>query len=332
MGDKQRYVEVNVMEYAGIKKVAVLGGGLIGSGWATNYLWKGLSVTLFDIDGPSLKNAQDRIVMNLQYLAGKGILSSDGVTRAISLATYTTNCEEAVSDADFIQEAGPEKYEVKQSLVADCDRFAPKAIFASSTSGLLITEIARQSLYPERCIGAHPYNPPHLIPLVEISRGEKTSDETVTRTRDFYRSLGKEPIVLEKEALGFVANRLSVALYREAVDLVVRGVCTIEDIDKAVSYGPGLRYALMGPNLIYHLGGGPYGIKGILDHIGPSVELWWADMADWKAWPENWGVRAQEGVNQAIRNRPPEMGRTSQEIAQWRDDGLLELLKIVGKL
>lgn len=320
------------MENAEIKKVVALGGGLIGSGWATNFLWKGLDVTVFDVDSAALKNAKDSIVRNLQYLAGKHILDYEEVVSAVSRATYTTKLEEALKDADFIQEAGPEKYEIKQALVADCDRYAPAAIFASSTSGLLISEIARHSRYPERCIGAHPYNPPHLIPLVEISRGDKTSDETVARTRNFYQSLGKEPIVLEKEAQGFVANRLSVALYREAVDLVVRGVCTVEDIDKAVSYGPGLRYALMGPNLIYHLGGGPHGVKGILAHIGPSVENWWADMADWKAWPANWGTIAQEGVSQAIKNRSPEMGRTSQEIAQWRDDRLLELLKILGKL
>jgi 3-hydroxyacyl-CoA dehydrogenase len=213
------------------------------------------------------------------------------------------------------------------------DKYAPPdAIFASSTSGLLITEIARLSERPERCLGAHPYNPPHLIPLVEINKGEKTSEETVQRTCAFYESLGKAPVVLRKEALGFIANRLAMALYREAIDLVVRGVCSVEDIDKAVNFGPGLRYALMGPNLIYQLGGGQGGIQGLFKHTGGSVELWWEDMATWKKWPPGWYEMAQEGVNRQMANRSPGQGRTNEEIARWRDDGLIEILKFLKKL
>jgi 3-hydroxyacyl-CoA dehydrogenase len=252
---------------------------------------------------------------------------------ALSLVKYTTNIAEALKDVQFIQECALERYETKQSLLAEVDKYAPKdAVFASSTSGLLITEIAKGSKHPERCLGAHPYNPPHLIPLVEIGKGDRTSEETVRKTCDFYTSLGKEPIVLRKEARGFIANRLSVALYREAVDLVMRGVCSIEDVDKAVNFGPGLRYALMGPNLIYQLGGGPYGLTGIMTHIGPTVEAWWADMADWKKWPAGWLEKAQEGVNQEMANRSPEQGRTNAEIVRWRDDGLVELLKFLKKI
>jgi 3-hydroxyacyl-CoA dehydrogenase len=112
----------------------------------------------------------------------------------------------------------------------------------------------------------------------------------------------------------------------------MRGICTVEDVDKAMSFGPGLRYALMGPNLIYHLGGGPHGISGVLKHIGPSVELWWADMADWKKWPLGWGEMAQKGVNEEIANCLPEQGKTNEEIVKWRDDGLIELLKYLKKL
>ena len=179
--------------------------------------------------------------------------------------------------------------------------------------------------------GCSSLQPSHLIPLVEISKGEKTSQEALKLAYDFYRLLGKEPIILQKEALGFIANRLSVALYREAIDLVLKGVCSVEDIDKAVSFGPGLSYPLMGPNLIYHLGGGPFGIKGIMHHIGPSVELWWADMADWKKVPPSWPDMAQEGVLKEMASRPEEQGRTSEEIARWRDDGLLALLKFLNK-
>ena len=252
---------------------------------------------------------------------------------ALGLAKYTTSIEEAVKDAQFLQESVLEQYEVKQNLLEEVDKHAPAdAVFASSTSGLLITEIAKRSKHQERCLGAHPYNPPHLIPLVEISRGEKTSEETVKRARDFYKSLGKEPIVLRKEALGFISNRLSMALYREAADLVTRGVCSVEDIDKAVNFGPGLRYALMGPNLIYQLGGGQYGIKGLLKHVENSVQLWLEDMAAWKKWPPGWDETAQEGVNIEMANRPPEQGRTNEEIARWRDDGLIEILKFLKKI
>jgi len=322
------------MKASDIKKVAVLGGsGMIGSGWTTNFLWRGLPVHVYDVSEECLKTARDRIRGNLQYLVNKGLLTQEKMNVALGLARYTTSVETAVQDAPFIQEAAPEKYETKQALLAEVDRYAPaEAVFASSTSGLLITEIARGSAHPERCLGAHPYNPPHLIPLIEISKGEKTSAASVQLTYDFYRSLGKEPIILEKEALGFIANRLSVALYREAIDLVLKGVCSVEDVDKAVCFGPGLRYALMGPNLIYHLGGGPFGIKGIMQHIGPSVELWWADMADWKKVPPAWPDMAQEGVLEEMANRPADQGKTPEEIARWRDDGLLAVLKFLNKV
>jgi 3-hydroxyacyl-CoA dehydrogenase len=316
-----------------IKKAAVLGGGVIGSSWAANFIWKGFPVNVYDISEEALQTAKGRVRANMEFLVNKGVLSADKMNVALGLAKFTTRVEEALEDVQFIQECVLEKYEIKQALVAEADRFAPEeAVFASSTSGLLITEIARHSKYPQRCVGAHPYNPVYLIPLVEITKGEKTADETVRAAFDVYRSIGKDPIVLKKEAPGFIANRLALALYREAVDLVMRGVCTVEDVDKALCSGPGLRYALMGPNLTYHLGGGSVGLKGLFQHVGPSIEMWWADMADWKKWPEGWFDMGQEGVCQEMANRPPEEGRTAEEIAEWRDDKLISLLKILGKL
>ena len=321
------------MKKTEIKKVAVLGGGMIGSSWATNFLWKGFPVHIYDISDEVLKTARGRIQGNMKYLVGKGILTADKMNVALSLAKYTTNIEEAVKGVQFIQESVFENYDVKQALLAEVERHAAiDAIFASSTSGLLITEIAKGSKHPERCIGAHPYNPPHLIPLVEINKGQKTAEETVEKTYAFYKSIGKEPVVLQKEALGFIANRLAMGLYREAVDLVMRGVCSVEDVDKAVCFGPGLRFALMGPNLTYHLGGGPHGIQGLLKHVGPSIELWWGDMAVWKKWPPGWAEMAQEGVNKEMANRAPEQGRNNEEITRWRDDGLIEILKFLKKI
>jgi len=321
------------MRASDIKKIACVGAGLIGAGWATNFLMKGYPVVLYDIKEEFLGQARQRIRQNLQFLVNKKVLDEKRFAAAMQAVACTTSLEEAVKGAQLIQESGPENYETKQALLLEIEEFAsPSAIFASSTSGLLISEIARNARYPERCLGVHPYNPPHLIPLVEISKGDRTSDAVVDAVYEFLSSLGKEPVILRKEAPGFIANRLQMALYREAVDLVNRGVCSIEDVDKAACYGPGLRFGIMGPNLIYQLGGGAHGIKGLLTHVGPSVEMWWADMADWKKWPEGWPDKAQEGVNLAMANRPPEFGRTPEEIAAWRDDMLIELLKLHKKI
>jgi len=316
-----------------IRKIACLGGGLIGAGWATNFVLRGYETVVYDINDDCLLNAQKRIEGSLRFLMDKGVIDREQFKSALELASYTTDVQEALTGADFIQESAPEKYEVKQELLQYVDKYAQEtAIFASSTSGLLISEIAKYSKFPERCLGSHPYNPPYLIPLVEITKGPQTAPEVVEAACEFYRKLGKEPIVLQKEALGFIANRLQVALYREAVDLVMRGVCSVEDVDKAALYGPGLRFGILGPNMIFHLGGGPYGIKGILHHIGPSVELWWQDMADWKKWPSGWGDIAEAGVKQELANRPEEFGRTSEEVANFRDDMLIQLLKLHKKL
>ncbi|MBN1848170.1 MAG: NAD-dependent epimerase/dehydratase family protein [Deltaproteobacteria bacterium] len=322
------------MKASEISRVGVFGGaGIIGSSWTTYFLWKGLSVVVYDIDQNALAPARERITRNLSYLVENGVLTQEAVSNALDRVVFTQEIAEACQDVQLVQECAPENYEVKKTLVAALDKHGTSEIlFASSTSGLLITEIAKGSKHPERCIGAHPYNPPHLIPLVEITKGKQSNDETVQTAYDFYKALGKEPIVLKKETLGFISNRLQIALHREAVDLVLNGVCSVEDVDKAVCFGPGLRYALMGPNLTYQLGGGALGLKGIMDHIGPSVEMWLADMAAWKKFPENCADILQDGVEKEMANRRPEQGRTNEEIARWRDDKLLELLRLLGKI
>lgn len=316
-----------------IKKVACVGAGLIGSSFAVNFAMKGYPVTIYDIADKQLDAAREAVAGHLAGLRKYGILTADQADAAARLVGYSTGMQDAVGDVQFIQESGPENYEIKQRIMAEIEKYAPAdTIIASSTSGLLVSEIARFARHPERCIGAHPYNPPHLIPLIEISKGDKSSPAAVTCACDFYTLLGKEPIVLRKEALGFIANRLQVALYREAVDLVTRGVCSVADVDRAVTFGPGLRWAVMGPNLLFHLGGGPHGIKGIIGHIGPSVEKWWEDMADWKKFPAGWGEQAQQGVEEEIAERPAVSGRTAGEIATFRDRMLLEMLKLHNKL
>lgn len=316
-----------------IKTVSCVGSGVIGYSWALYFSLKDLHVTVYDISEDVLELAKKRVHESLKALIVNGVVSEEQSSNVESGIVYTTSMGEAVKDADFIVESGPENYEIKHSMVEEMEKYAKdEAIIASSTSGLLITEIAKKAKHPERFIGAHPYNPPHLIPLVEITKGEATSENVVKRAVDFYKSIGKEPVVLQKEALGFICNRIQMALYREVADLVTRGVCTVEDADKAVTYGPGLRWGIMGPSLVFELGGGEHGIAGLLHHLGPSINLWLEDMADFKSFPDNFGTIVQSGVNEEIKNRPKEIGNDSKSLAEYRDKMLIEMLKLHGKL
>ncbi|MBP1765823.1 MAG: 3-hydroxyacyl-CoA dehydrogenase [Firmicutes bacterium] len=321
------------MEVYQIKKVACIGAGVIGASWATNFAMKGYPVCVCDIGEEQLAAAKKNIAGYLAFLVSKDVLEKKDAVRAAVLVSYTTNVEEAVKDAQFIQESGPENYEVKRAVLADIEKYAAAdAIIASSTSGLLISEIAKFANHPERCLCGHPYNPPHLIPLVEITKGEKTSPEAVQCAYGFYQKLGKEPVVLQKETLGFIANRIQMAVGREYMDLVLRGVCSVEDIDKAITFGPGLRWAIMGPNLIMHLGGGEKGLRGLANMLRFSSNLWLEDMARWTEIPEEWAEVGHVGILKAIKNRPPELGKTTQEMIEYRDNMLIEILKLHKKL
>lgn len=316
-----------------IKNIACIGSGVIGYSWALYFSLKKLNTTVYDISEESLALAKERIHDSLQPLIKNNVVTEEESKEIENRIVYTTNLETAVKDSDFIVESAPESYDIKNNLVIEIEKYTkPTTIVASSTSGLLITEIASVAKYPERLIGAHPYNPPHLIPLVEISKGEKTSEEVVLKAKAFYQSIGKEAVVLQKEALGFICNRLQMALYREVCDLVMRGVCTIEDADKAVTYGPGLRWGIMGPSLIFELGGGKNGIEGLMKHLTPSINLWLNDMADFKEMPEEFASIAQLGVNEELKNRNEEIGNTDQSLAEYRDKMLIELLKLHNKL
>jgi 3-hydroxyacyl-CoA dehydrogenase len=202
--------------------------------------------------------------------------------------TFTADPAEAVVDADFVQENGPEREDVKHALYAVLDAAArPEVVIASSSSGLLPSVIARGCpSHPERVVIGHPFNPPHLIPLVEVVPGEKTSEAAVEQAMAFYTSLGKRPIRLRQEVPGHIANRLQAALWQEAYSLVERGVATVADVDTAISQGPGLRWAVLGPFLNQHLSGGPGGIAHILEHLGPPTQEWWRDLREVTLTPE----------------------------------------------
>ncbi len=321
------------MQAKEIREVSCVGAGVIGYSWALYFAMKDLSVTVYDINEESLQLAKKRIHESLETLIKNNVLTKEKSEELEKSIIYTLSMEEAVRNAQLIVESGPENYDIKRQMVEEMEKYTSiETIIVSSTSGLLITEICKNAKHPERFIGAHPYNPPHLIPLVEITKGDKTSEVVVEVAKEFYTLIGKEPIVLKKEALGFICNRIQMALYREVCDLVTRGVCTIEDADKAVTYGPGLRWGIMGPSLVFQLGGGQYGIAGALKHMGPSANMWLADMADFKKIPDEFAMIAQEGVNEELKNRSAEIGNDNASLAEYRDKMLIELLKLHHKL
>lgn len=247
-----------------IETIAIVGTGVIGASWATYYLSKGFKVIATD----PAPNAEERL---RQYVSDSwGLLVQHGLpqTASIDNLVFTGTMSDAVSKADFVQENGPERPDFKTKLFADMDAIAPPdAILASSSSGLTMDVIQSACKHPERCVIGHPFNPPHILPLVEVVGGAKTSEETIQRTMDFYSSIGKKAIRLKKALPGHVANRLQAALYKEILYLVQEDVLSVEDADIAICYGPGLRWGVMGPSLLWHLGGGPGGINHFMEQL-----------------------------------------------------------------
>lgn len=303
-----------------IRHVAVVGTGLIGGSWAALFLAQGLDVTAAD-PAPgaekSLRESVDRAWPILEQLGLKA-----GASR--KRLRFTPDPAEAVARADFVQESGPERAEFKVELFARLDRAAPAgAILASSSSGLKMSVIQSACANPGRCVIGHPFNPPHVIPLVEVVGGERTSPETIERAMAFYRSIGKHPIHVRREVSGHVANRLQAALWREAVHLVAEGVVSVADADAAVAWGPGLRWGIMGPNLILHLGGGRGGMRHFMDHLSGPFESWWADLGSPVLTPE---LKAAliDGVEKEAA------GRSVEELERERDRLLLGLIALRG--
>lgn len=313
------------------KNVVVYGTGLIGSSWATIFALRGKNVCMYDINEESLKLAYERLESNLSFLAEENVIKHSEIEQIKSKVTSTLNAQEALKDAEFIQENGPENCEIKQTIIANIENFAPvDVVIATSTSGLLVSNIAAKAKHPERIVGAHPYNPPHLIPLVELCKGEKTEDKYLQEAYNFYKEANREPVIMKKEAPGFIANRLQIAVIREAIELVLRGVCTIEDVDKACLFGPGLRWGILGPMTNMQLAAGPYGVKGALLHLGPSTETWLKDMAKWDEYPGGIDYCAQvcqKGMDEELKNRSEYFGKDNEGIEKFRDKNLIKLLK-----
>jgi 3-hydroxyacyl-CoA dehydrogenase len=247
-----------------IKRIAIVGAGVIGASWAAEYLARGFDVIVTD-PGPNAEaNLRKYVDEAWKDLTNVGL--SQGASR--DRLTFTTDMKEALSKADFVQENGPERPDFKMKLFADMDDAAPlDSIIASSSSGITPSVMQSKCKHPERILVGHPFNPPHIIPLVEVVGGTKTSPEAIQQALAFYASIGKKPIELKKELPGHVGNRLQAALYKEIMYLIQHDVLSVEDADVAVSYGPGPRWGVMGPSLQWHLGGGAGGIKHFMDHL-----------------------------------------------------------------
>jgi carnitine 3-dehydrogenase len=254
-----------------IQNVAIVGTGVIGASWAAYYLSRGLSVIATD-PAPNAEAGLRKYVDEAWKILSKTGMSPSASRDRLSFAP---SMAQALAKADFVQENGPERPDFKVKLFAEMDDATPPdSIIASSSSGITMDVIQSGCKRPERCVIGHPFNPPHVIPLVEVVGGAKTSPETIEKAMAFYSSIGKKPIRLYKALPGHVANRLQAALYKEVLYLIQQGVLSVADADVAVSYGPGPRWGVMGPSLQWHLGGGAGGIQHFMDHIMGPMETW----------------------------------------------------------
>jgi carnitine 3-dehydrogenase len=304
-----------------VRRVAIVGTGTIGASWATYYLARGFEVTATD-PGPSAESAL-RSFVDAAWDAATTLGASPGVSP--DRLGFTTDMREAVAEADFVQENAPERPDLKVRLFAEIDDATPPgAIIASSSSGITMSDIQAGCRNPERTVIGHPFNPPHVIPLVEVVGGTRTAPETIDAAMSFYASIGKKPIRLKKELPGHVANRIQSALYREVVYLIEQGVLDVADSDDAVSWGPGLRWGVMGPNLLWHLGGGEGGIQHFMETLMPRMVVGWASLGVPDVTPEV-KERIVAGVLKEAKGQPIDT------LAAERDAMLFGLLAVRAK-
>jgi 3-hydroxyacyl-CoA dehydrogenase len=301
-----------------IRRIAIVGTGVIGASWAALFLAHGLEVIATDPAPNAEENLREYIDNAWPALEQLGLSSTASKKRL----SFTTKLSDALEGVDLVQENGPERPDFKIKLFADMDALTPETtILASSSSGIPIGISQSSCKHPERCVIGHPFNPPHLIPLVEVVGSEKTSSATIERAMAFYASIGKRPIHVRKEVVGHVANRLQAALYREVVYLIEQDVLSVSDADAAVSWGPGLRWGVMGPNLLFHLAGGQGGIHHFMEHLAGPMTTWWKDLGNPEFTPD-----LKEKISQGVL---AEAGKQSiNDLAEERDRALLGLLAL----
>jgi 3-hydroxyacyl-CoA dehydrogenase len=301
-----------------VRRIAIVGTGVIGASWAALYLARGFDVVASDPAPDAESGLREYVDDAWEQLKAIGL--SVGASR--DRLSFTSNMKDALSNADFVQENGPERPDFKIRLFADMDNATPAdSLIASSSSGITMSVIQSKCKRPERCVIGHPFNPPHVIPLVEVVGGAKTSPETVQRAMAFYASIGKKPIHLQKEVPGHAANRLQAALYREVAYLIEQDVLSVADADDAVSWGPGLRWGVMGPSLQWHVGGGAGGIQHFMAHLMDPMAAMFRVLGNPEMTPD---LKRQiaEGVLQEAANRPVE------QLAREENEMLVRLLRL----
>lgn len=302
-------------------RIAVIGSGAIGRGWAALAASHGWGVTLVDVDARAMDSAMEEVPRRVQALVALGRAAEDLARQGLASLAPGRSLLHACGEADWIIEAVPEDLSLKARVFENVEQVArPDAIIASSSSGLPMTQIGSRCRDQSRCIVAHPLNPPELIPLIEIVPGKFTSRPTCDRVHDWLRALGRIPITLKREVPGNVVGRISAAVYRECIDLVLSGVVDVDDVDRAVSLGPSLGWAAAGPHLTYHLGAGSGGLNAFLQNLLQSFEQWWGSLASWsRLEPE----QARALVAQVERT----YGDTLETIRESRDRRLATFLK-----
>jgi 3-hydroxyacyl-CoA dehydrogenase len=304
-----------------VERVGIIGAGTIGASWAAHFLARGMDVQFWDPAPGSEARVRRFVADAWPALERLGLAPGADAARL----HYCDELDAALANVQFVQESAPEDKALKLALYERFDAALPEDIvLASSTSGLLLSELQAGRAARARFVLGHPFNPPHLIPLVEVLGGAETAAQAVDWALAFYDTHGKVAIRLNKEVPGHLVNRLQAAIWREAIDAVINGVASVEDVDKAIAYGPGLRWALMGPHQIFHLAGGPGGMRNFLEHLGPNIETWWRDMREVSLTAQ---VKAAliEGVD------AESAGRSVETLVAERDARLLDLLELLQR-
>jgi carnitine 3-dehydrogenase len=309
------------LDPASVRTVTCVGAGVIGGGWVAYFLARGYDVVAWD-PAPDAE-ARLRHLVDGAWPALTELGLAAGATR--DRLVVAQDLAAAVAETDFVQESAPEQLELKVALLADIDAATPPhVVISSSTSGYGMSEMQVSCTHPERTVVAHPFNPPYLIPLVEVVGGAATSPEVVSWTSDFFRDAGKSVITMDREVPGFVANRLQEALWREALHMVAAGEATVEQIDLSITDGPGLRWPVQGPCLTFHLAGGQGGMGHMLDHFGPSLLSPWTRLVSTEL-----TTRLRDEMVAGCEREAA--GRSIDELVAERDRGVIAVLRALGR-
>ncbi|MET9794130.1 3-hydroxyacyl-CoA dehydrogenase NAD-binding domain-containing protein [Nocardiopsis alba] len=305
-----------------VRTVACIGAGVIGGGWVAHFLGRGYRVVAWDPAPNAEERLRDLVATAWPALESLGLAEGASMENLSVAATLA----EAVADADFVQESAPERLDLKIDLLAEIDAATPEGVvIGSSTSGYSMSEMQGSARTPERLVVGHPFNPPYLVPLVEVVGGERTEQWAVDWACDFYRVAGKSVIGMDRELPGFIGNRIQEAAWREALHMVAEGEATVEQIDLAMTSGPGLRWAFFGPCLTFHLAGGEGGMAHMLDHFGPSLKSPWTRLEAPELTTEL-RDRMVAGTDEVVA------GRSTAELIAQRDRRLIAVARALEEV